>query len=291
MSLPSKTRRRLPRLYRYIDYRQYLSDLFDVLQREDPRFSYRNFAGLAGSTSPNFLQLIKSRKLNISSKAMEFLAQELGLTEREFDYFQTIVAFDHAKTADEKDAFFQKILRTRRYEPMKQLRKKQYDYFSHWYLPVIKELVVSSDYPGDPSWIGRRIVPAVSESRVVKGITLLESLGIIEKDHSGTKWVAVDSVVRTSSEVISLAITRYHKSVIALGRDAIERFSAGERDIRSATLGLTAEGYREVKKRMESFWEELLAFADTQEKTERVYQVNMQTFPVSKSRSKRKGKA
>jgi uncharacterized protein (TIGR02147 family) len=84
--------------------------------------------------------------------------------------------------------------------------------------------------------------------------------------------------------VLSLAVTTYHKHVIELSHDAIERFKPAERDIRSVTFGISKAGYEEIKKRQETFWKELLAYADTQTSVDRVYQMNMQLFPVSKGR-------
>jgi uncharacterized protein (TIGR02147 family) len=236
---------------------------------------------MAGSTSPNFLQLVRDRKLNISNAQLAALARALELKPNEEAYFETIAAFDHAKTHEEKDKFFQRILRTREYDSIKQLDKEQYEYFSNWYVPVVRELVVSSAFTGDPQWIARRIVPPVSEAKVRKAIELLQSLGLIERDGSSGRWVQTDSVISTPSEVLSLAITNYHRDVIALGREAVERFGPGQRDIRSVTLGLTPEGYAYVKERLETMWNELLSFAGRQTDPRAVYQVNMQFFPMS----------
>jgi uncharacterized protein (TIGR02147 family) len=88
-------------------------------------------------------------------------------------------------------------------------------------------------------------------------------------------------VVSTPSEVLSVAITTYHKDILTIAREAVERFKPEDRDIRSVTLGVSIEGYGEVKQRIGAFWKELLAFADTQKSVERIYQVNMQLFPLS----------
>lgn len=271
-----------PSIFSYIDYRQYLMDTFVFMKQEDPTLSYRSFGRMAGSTSPNFLQLVRDRKLNISNTQLATLARALELKPNEEAYFETIAAFDHAKTHEEKDKFFQRILRTREYGAVKQLDKEQYEYFSNWYIPVVRELVISNAFSGDPQWIAQRIVPAVSEAKVRKAIELLESLGLIARDPQSGRWVQTDRVISTPSEVLSLAITNYHRDVIALGREAVERFGPEQRDIRSVTLGLTPEGYAYVKERLERVWNELLSFAGSQTDPQSVYQVNMQFFPMSK---------
>jgi uncharacterized protein (TIGR02147 family) len=273
-----------PGILAYLDYRHYLADLFASRKSEQPEFSYREFSRMAGSSSPNFLQLVRDRKLNISSASIRALAQAIPLNKREEGFFETIVAFDHAKSHDEKDKHFQRILRTRDYGDVKQLEKRQYEYLSHWYMPALRELVVSADYPDDPAWIAERIIPPISTSKARKGIATLATLGLISRDDATNRWVHADRVVSTPSEVLDLAVTNHTKRIFALGTEAIERFEPSERDLRGVTLGISDECYGELKSRMESFWKELLALAEKEEKVDRVYQVNLQLFPLSRKR-------
>jgi|WetSurMetagenome_2_1015567.scaffolds.fasta_scaffold00317_6 uncharacterized protein (TIGR02147 family) len=274
-----------PDIFTYLDYRHYLADLYSTLKTEDPSFSLRAFAKAAGSTSPNFFQLIRDRKLNIGPANIVALSRSLDLSKKEEEYFETIAAFDHAKTHEEKDRHFHRMLVSREYRSIKQLEKEQYVYFSHWYIPVIRELVTCPGFTGVPGWIAERIIPPISESKIRKGIALLESLGMIKQE--GGKWVPkVTSAISTPSEVISLAVVKYHKDVIALARESIERFGMNERDLRSVTIGVSMGGFDEIKKRMEAFWKELMAFAETQKNVEQVLQVNMQVFPLTKPSDK-----
>jgi uncharacterized protein (TIGR02147 family) len=272
-------------IYTYLDYRHYLADLFNEFKQENPTFSFRAFAKMAGSSSPNFLQLIQARKLNIQTAGIHALSQSLKLTRKERSYFEYMVEFDHAKTHEEKDRFFRLILLAKEYKQIQTLDKSQYELFSHWYIPIIRELIVDPDFNGDPERIGEWIIPAVSSAKVKKGIAVLSALGLIRRDENGM-WVHTDKVVSTPSEVLSVAVATYHKSVLGLAHDSIERFTPEVRDIRSVTMGLSAEGYTEIKKRLESFWKELLAYAETQKNVDQVFQVNMQLFPLSKNRER-----
>jgi uncharacterized protein (TIGR02147 family) len=272
----------LPPIYRYIDYRHYLTDTREAINATDPSFSLRAFARMAGSSSPNFLQLIRDRKLNLGDAQLAALAEAFGLTTREERYFETIVAFDHARTHDIKDKFFRRILHARDYGNVNRLEKKQYDFFSHWYIPVVRELLVHPHYPGTPEWIAERVVPAISAGKVRKAVRTLTALGMIRKDRQTGGWSLTEKVISTPSEVLSIAVINYHREVIRLGREALERFGPSERDIRSVTLGLSSGRYRQAKKILETAWKELLALGDGDGPAEQVYQVNSQLFPLSK---------
>ena len=277
----------LPSIYLYLDYRQYLADVLEELKKETSSASYRSFARMAGSSSPNFLQLLRARKISISDSQRSSLAQSLALSTKEGQYFEIICAFDHAKTHKEKDICFQQIMLTREYKQVANIENRQYEFFSNWYNPVIRELVLSTEYPGNPDWVVERIVPEISSVKVRKSIELIESLNLITRNEAGL-YVAVDRTISTPSEVLSVAIVKYHQSVIELGSEAIERFTAEERDIRSVTIGLTEDGYIVLKQKMEAVWKELLAYADTQQCDGTVAQVNMQLFPLTRKGKVRK---
>jgi len=269
-------------VYLYIDYRQYLSAVYDEFKTADSSFSYRSFARITGSSSPNYFQHIRDRKLNISTHSLTMLAKFLKLSSKEEEYLETIVAFDHAKTHDEKDKYFRRILQIRGQNNAVELQKEQYDFVSHWFIPVIRELVTCDSYNGDPQWIADRIIPQISLPQVKKGIALLHSLGLIIPDEQGLTWKQTQRTIATPSEVLSVAAMNYHLDTIALGRESLSRFNADQRDIRAITLGIPASKIGELKSRVESFWSDLLAFANEASDVEKVLQVNIQMFPMSK---------
>jgi uncharacterized protein (TIGR02147 family) len=210
------------------------------------------------------------------------LAKSLELSSKEEEYLETIVAFDHAKTHDEKDKYFRRILQIRGQNNAVELQKEQYDFVSHWYIPVIRELVTCGSYTGDPQWIADRIIPSITLPQVKKGIALLQSLGLIISNEDGTKWKQTNRTISTPSEVLSVAAMNYHLDAINLGRESLSRFKADQRDVRAITLGIPKSKIGELKNRVEAFWSDLLAFANESGDVEKVMQVNIQMFPMSK---------
>jgi uncharacterized protein (TIGR02147 family) len=270
-----------PNIFEYIDYRLYFQDLFMALHTYDCVFSQRAFARMAESSSPNYLQLITGRKLNISAAAVASLSNALSFSEKERSYFETLVSFDHAKTHDEKDRHFRLLLKTREYRSIKKLEKCQYDFFSHWYIPVVKELAVHPLFTGDLQWIADRIIPQISVAKVKKSVETLENLNLISLNIDTNRYTTTESVVSTPAEVISLAVVQYHRDCIRLGSESIDTFGPALRDIRSVTLGVSEKGFTEIRERLEAFWKELLDFCETQKDVKRVIQVNLQAFPLT----------
>jgi uncharacterized protein (TIGR02147 family) len=280
----------LPSIFGYLDYRKYLMDAFDAIKASDPKYSYRQFARDAGYGSPNFLQQLKTgfRKLNLM--AMEGTVRALRLNKKEAEYLRILVSFDEARSFDEREEYYQNILRARSREAVKPIEHKQFQYFSQWYHPVVRELVVIDEFQGDAERIAAHIVPAVTAAQVEKSLTLLEELGLIQLDPTTGKWVQSESIISTSSEVTSIALKGFHKRMIQLSGESIERFTGKERDIRGLTMALSDEGYALAKAKIESLWEEVIVLAQKEKNAKKVFQVNFQLFPVSKPADKHPGK-
>lgn len=275
-----------PKIFEYLDYRQFLVDVYSFLRSNNPRLSKREFARIANSTSPNFLQFIHERKLHLTNDSLNALSRYLCLSPKEKRYFESLVAFDHAKNHEEKNLYFQHIISSRDYGSFKQLQEDQYEYLAHWYMPVIRELVTCNLYPDKPIWIAEQIIPPISESVARKGILLLEKLGLIYREKTTNKWVQSEKIISTPSEVLSVAVVNYYKNLLALGKDAIERFDPSERDIRGVTVGISEETYLKLKSQMESFWQQVMATANEPQEVERVYHLGLLLFPLSKGKHK-----
>ena len=67
-----------------------------------------------------------------------------------------------------------------------------------------------------------------------------------------------------------------------MASEAIEEFPQEKRDLRSVTLGIPKSAYPSLKRKLEDFWRELLALAETKSEVEEVLQINLQMFPLTK---------
>lgn len=276
----------LPSIFGYLDYRKYLADAYAACKEADPKYSYRQFAREAGYGSPNFLQQLKtgSRKLNLM--ALEGTLRALKLNKKESEYLRTLVSFDEARSFEERERYYQILLRMRSREAVKPLEHKQFQYFSQWYHPVVRELVVQEAFKGDPERIAASVAPPITGSQVERSIALLEELGLIRKDSATGKWIQAETLISTSSEVSSIALKAFHKRMIQLSGESLERFTGKERDIRGLTVALGGEGYARAKAKIESLWEEIMVLAQQEKNPEKVFQINFQIFPVSKPAGK-----
>lgn len=275
-----------PNVFRYLDFRKYLNESFDFEKRLNPALSYISFSKAAGYSSPNLLQMIIQGKRKLTGSNILSTARLLKLKKQETLYFELLVAFNQARTHQDRDYYFRKILSHPKYAVNTLINKKQYRYFEKWYYPVVRELITSRFYEGDPRWIVKRIFPRVTLAEINRSIELLKDLKLIYPDETNGTWKATDNVVQTPGEVSNAAAALYHKNVLELAGNSIDAFGPNTRDLRAVTLRMSEKGYRELKNKMNEYWKEVLALASNEEDSENVYQVNFQLFPLTK-----KGKA
>lgn len=273
-----------PDIFTYLDYRVFLKDAFGALREKTPRLSYRNFAKQAGFSSPNFLQMVMQGKRKLSSTYVVVTAKAFKLNKQETEFLQSLVSYDQARSLDEKNLFYQRILKNKRFTAVKPLDKSQYEFYSHWYIPVVRELLAHKEFDGRNEWIAERIFPIITPSQVESAKNLLHRLGMIRWDGDAGKWILVDMVVTTDSDAANLALRNYHMDAIQLGKDSLKAFPAKERDIRSVTLGLSRAAFLELKSRLETVWREVMDFAGGQSDVEDIFQVNLQLFPLTRNR-------
>ena len=267
-------------IFNYMDYREYLRDFFDEKKQELRCYSYRLFSQKAGLKSPNFLKLVIKGERNLSKVSVLKFAKALALSKKEADYFENLIFFNQTKTLEEKNFFLAKIMRYRASCDPKKIEEAEYLYYSHWCNPVVRELVGAIDFKGDYRKLGAAVVPSISAAEAEKSVALLQKLNFIERSDDGSFRKTSPSLT-TGPQVRSVAIANYHRAMLQLAADSIERFPAHERDITSLTLGISQETYTTIMERLQQFRRELLELAEEDDSPQRVVQLNLQLFPLS----------
>src|SRR5438045_2768917 len=101
-------------IFEYSDYRLLLQDLYLERKTEDGKFSYRYIALQAGFRSAGFFSQILQGKSNISLRIALSLGEVFRLKGLELDYFESMVNFNQAKTTEDKEHFFQRMVSLKR---------------------------------------------------------------------------------------------------------------------------------------------------------------------------------
>lgn len=268
-------------VFEFYDYRKFMRAFYEERKRTSV-FSWREFSRLAGFSSPNYMKVVCDGKSRLSKAGVVRVASAMGLVEYEKEYFSLLV--DYAESLDEKKK--QKVLArirelSREYS-IKMLDGDSYAYFESWLHPVLRELVPMN--PGvKPLTLARMCYPETTATEVRKSLDFMVHAGILEK-RGEYEYEQVEKVISTSSEIMPLAIRSMHRQMAEFAHKAIDCVPGNERNFNGITMAVSKRSFKRVVEEMELFRKKIVAIARDEKNGERVYRLNLQFFPMTKSK-------
>ncbi len=278
-------------IYSYSDYRQYLKDHYERNKAVHPGFSYRFLAEKAGINSAPYFKFVIEGKRNLSKKTILKTCIALKLKDKEAEYFEHLVFFNQAKTADEKSIYFDKLISLQRYRNIPRIKNDQMEYFAEWHHCVIRELVCMSDFSAGPgaaavangtidfARLGKLLNPPIPPTKAEASLKLLQDLGFLKREKG--RYVQTDPVLTTGPGVQDFQVIRYQIRMMQLAIEAFERCRAEERMISSSTMGVSRTTFERVVKKVRDFRAHLAEMVSQDENPERVYQLTISMIPLS----------
>ncbi len=292
---PNLKRFRLPKLdgasptiYEYTDCVAFLRDFYKAKRRTNPKFSYAVFARRAGIRSRSYLHNILKGAKGITRSNAVSLGHAMGLSKKQIDYFDAMVGFKQAESAEEKAYFYDKINDVRHALLAKnpvRLREDQMEFYSKPYHTAVRLLIQMFGVKDEPkyyAWLASNVRPRITRSQVRASVRLLERLGFIEK-LKDRRWHASQSMLITPAEIKSLALAKCHMEYAKLAIEAIRNRIKAELDISGLSLGISENTYHEFRERIAEFRRALLLEAERRNDADRVYRLNFHFYPLSET--------
>lgn len=274
----------MDRIESYTDYRKFLQDFYEDRKKRSPSFSHRQFCQKAGLGSPSFLREVIDGKRNLTDTSIAQFVKGLELVDRDAAFFGALVRFNQAVDPPSKQTFLETMRGLRRKVPVELVPLDRYDYYSNWYLPVLRELAIQRDWGEDWTALARSVRPRIRKGEAREGIALLEKLGFLERD--GKRWKQTDPAISSGGEVDSMAVRAGNREYARLGHEAIDAIAPTQRDISTMVMGLPAAAFPVIKQEMREFKDRLVRIAqDFGQEGDQVYAMNLQFFPLCQNPS------
>lgn len=272
-----------PDVASYTDFRLFLRDMVVFLKATRRGFSYRAFSRAAGFSSPNFLKRVADGERNMSPESVPRFVKGLGLSDDEAPVFTDLVRLGQARTDDERNRAWQRLRQAG--GAVGRLAADQYDLFSQWFVPVLHELVTSTQAPTDPEKLARSLYPRIRTTEARKGLELLERLGLIRRDEQGDGYVPCSPHWSTGPTVRSLSLRNFHRAMLGLAAKALDAVPQSRRNITSLTVALDHAGYEQACELIAQMRQGVLGASSeaAQRPGERhIYQFVFSGFPVTR---------
>jgi len=273
----------LPNVLNYTQYRQFLRDYLDLAKETDPKFSLRAFAKKADFSGHGFLRFVLEGKRNLSQRTLLKLVLALELPKDKARYFENLVFFNQAKTLAEKNHYYGELLKSRKATAIRKLNASQFEIFKQWHPIAILELLGIKGFRPHPEWIASQLEPKVEPKEVQDSLKLLMQAGLIQKTANG--YQAKDEAITTDDEVLNLLVHNYHVQMMALAAKSMENVEPDQRDISSVCLKIREADFPKLKQQIQWMRKEFRNYAVEDGSGERVVQVNIQLFPLSRGKA------
>jgi len=262
----------------YKDYYSLIKDFYED-QKRTSYFSWREFAKLAGFSSPTYLRLVSEGKSKLSRVSMNRMISAMGLVGFEVDYFKALVNFCNAKDDESKMPYWKEMRRIALEYKVRVVDKEAVEYFDGWKNQVVRELAPMM--PGaTPGQIAKTCCNEITAAEVSKSLEFLTKAGFLKKGTDGS-YRQTEKNVAASKEGMAYAVHAMQHKMLQLADESIERFEPQERSVSSVTFTVNRECYERIVQEIDSFRRKIAAMPSEIEKADQIYHLNMQLFPLT----------
>jgi uncharacterized protein (TIGR02147 family) len=262
-------------------------DYYEEVKAKNPNFSYQVFSEKAGMKSRGFLYNVVHGKRPLSKCAIFCIAQAIELTQHETDYFECLVSFNQSQTLQERNFYYNKMSNVKVHgkEPSvpQILRHDQFAVYSQLHHSVIRSLIGMLGFSGDYEALARSVYPRITTSQARQSVELLMRLKLIEKQKDGS-YILTSPVIATPPQVASLAVQNFHKEAGEMALKALNDLPGSERNLTGVTMGISSVTYGRICNEIAEFRAKLIQIAEADAQSDSVYHLNIQLFPVSKTK-------
>lgn len=289
VSLSQQSLKEQPVLGAYTDYRLFLKDFFEFRRDQTKHsrrpYSYAMFSAAADIKSPNYLKLVIEGKRNLSEAMAKKFSKAMNLTRQEMDEFVALVDFTQTENPLERNQKLKVLSDLRVGKKLKagEINQDTWEKVPSWVAWALHALTdqkdVSANFESLYSHLRRKAKPEVVKRCLDKlmesGELSVSPDGKLEKGRllmSGSENVPVDLVRKIQSELIYL------------GLESLAQDSPQDREFGAMTVALTEEEFEQLKFELRQFrkrWTKDILVKRQQSKGDRVFQLNIQLFPLS----------
>lgn len=267
----------MPDIFTYLDYRSFLEDWFAARKETNRRFSHRLFARLAGHKNPSLLLQVIHNKRNLTEASLQGFLKAMKLDADEAAFFSLLVQLDQGRTHDERKQAWEAIAATRRFRRARRLDTLAVRFLQDWSYPAIHELAQLPGFRNDPEQVSRSLHPTISLREARKALKELHELGLLDQGKP------TDKTVVTPHQLTGVAVRDYHRQMMERAEACLDSVPADQRHFGAVTVAINSELLPALKAEVASFQERILELCDSADApADRVYQLNLQLFPLSR---------
>lgn len=279
-----------PRLSAFTDYRAYLREFYEykrALTKHELRpYHYANFSAAANIRSPNYLKLIIDGHRNLSPAMAKKFARALSLGREEAEEFVALVNFSQATEPLERNRCLKVLsdLRVRQQLKSGEINAETWEKVPGWVTWVLYALTDQQNVRFEPDRLFELMRGKARPEEIRRSLERLLESGELTRDPS-TGEISKGRELMSGSESVPVALVRkLQAELIYLGLESLFQDQPQDREFGAQTMSLTEDEFEVLKFELRQFrkrWAKDVGVARKLTKGHRVFQLNIQLFPVT----------
>lgn len=278
-----------PVLGEYTDFRKYLKDVYEFRRLTEStgfrQYSYSTFSAAADIKSPNYLKLIIEGRRNLSADMIVRFAKALRLSRMDAEEFRALVFYGQATEPIDRNQYLKELadLRAQRAFEAGQITQVSWEKVPGWIGWVLYAMADQANVDFDPQILQNLFRAKAGSEDIRKSLVKLLDSGDLARDTDGSIFKARDLVDSPQDLPVAL-IRKLQAELIYLGIESLFRDSPKDREFGAMTVAMTEEEFNQVRFELRQLRKRLqkdILVKRKATKGDRVYQLNVQLFPVT----------
>lgn len=242
-------------------FQVWLQKEFSEKCRKNPRYSLRAFARLLEMDASSVSQIL-SGKRRVSHKVLHKVCDRLSTPPTVREQLSTVPKNPRKKHAP---AFHE-------------LAADAFAVMADWYHYAILELTYTKDFQSNPAWIARKLGISATEASVA--IQRLERLDLLAWEKN--RLVKTQAFLTNYHEGFTApAQKELQRQLLQKALHAVDHTPQEAKDITSITMAIDPKKIPAAKEKIKKFRRSLCKFLSDGSDNTRVYNLNLQLFPLS----------
>ncbi len=273
----------------YLDYRKFLEDYYNFKRESSKKslrpYNYQVFSAGANIKSPNYLKMVIEGKRNLSMEMAQKFAKAVGLNKEQTDEFKLLVQFSQENDPAQRNIFLKKLNEHRVAHKLKsgEIDARTWEKLPNWISWILFAMLDQKDVEFKAEKLVRVLRGNANEEEIRTALKALIESGEVEQGEDGS-LKRKNNLIEAPEEVSVQLIRKLQSELMYLGLESLFKDSASEREFGSATLALTQEEFDEIRFQLRKLRKQIQKDNSVKRATskgDRVYQLNLQLFPVT----------
>ena len=249
-----------PEIARYHSYRDFLRDFFEYKKSLRAGFSYRQFSGLVGLKSPNYLQLVIQGKRNLSETTGRRLGEALKLHKNEVAYLEALIRLENTLNDADKIKAQKNLHSCLKKLLTRFVKEDAQDILAKWYYLLIREMVLVQDFEPSGEYIASRLQNMISAAEAEKAFKFLLSSGYLE--FKAGSYVQAEPVLDTGVDIFNHDFMQeYHSQLLATWAQNIEKLGYKNQELGVLNIPIPQAKIPELQEKIRQFQDEIIGWS------------------------------